>query len=360
MQVDMSAPAPGWCARSAGPASEEQGLERCEPLVCCRMCSGVLAGLIGTLFILIAAGNCDDGDDRNFLQEQCGAVDAIGDTNRNRDDAYYYDNYDGYGCSCEDIMPLQANGYGSHADQCQLRFGGEGAQKCCADHQNSTEFFSFIGFVFAIAAPFLITGGWLGVCGVLGDGREACASCNRVVTDEPSPCCWRDCTMIWVTPVWLFLLISMPMHAVKSRGWSAGDNAAWLYWAALIHFAYLVFTVVFAVSPCIPPGHDLASRRARLTGKVVDQCTCAAICVFIAGLFFALISFGFTDEDDYSLQCCACVEHGVVVNSALDESTGAKMMNFALKTRNFVSKTRNFLSTTRNFVSKTRIVLCLY
>ena len=277
----MAAPAPGWCSRMAGPASEEHGVERCEPVVCCRITSGVLASLIGTLFLWSAANMSSQEDDEDFLVEQCGAEDATGGNYGNHGDAddYYARDAYYYNCGCDDIMPVTANhgggyGYGgrsSYSDQCQLRFGGDDVERCCADHQNGSEFISLIGVVFSFLSPFLITGGWLGVCGVLGDCKEACASCNRVVTDQPSPCCWRDCTMIWVTPLWLFMLLSMPMHAIKTREWDSNDNAGWLGYTAFLNFVYLIFTVVFAVKPCIPPGHDMASRRARLTGKVVDQ-----------------------------------------------------------------------------------------
>jgi hypothetical protein len=319
------------CIRCAGD-QQEQGLDRCEPVCCCRVTSGVLAAFTGSLFLLAAANVYGNANSLDYLVNQCGAVDQTA----GGDEEYYYDGdgdggyggYTGYGrpyawCDCDDVMPLTADGGWYGSDDCMLRYGTDEVQACCENAWNGGLSLSFIGTVLSFLAPFLVAGGWLPVCGVLGDCREAFASCNRVVTDEPAPCCWRDCTMIWVTPLWLLMLFMLPLHAVKSRDFDSGDNAGWLYWTVICNIAYAGFTIAFTIKPCVPPGHDAVSRRARLTGKLLNQCTCAAIGVFGLGLFFALIAFGFAEEQDFSMPCCYCVTNGEADAELLtDDPTG--------------------------------------
>eukprot|EP01043_Picozoa_sp_COSAG02_P024171 COSAG02_NODE_1312_length_13319_cov_5.355371_6_plen_1028_part_01 len=301
------------CAGGEGPSAAEP----CGALCCGRVTSGVLAWLLGSLFLIAAAANYSRADSNRFLYDTCGV------TRSGEGDDYYYDAAEVEGepwssrswCTCDDVMPLTSAdagyGYGEwDTSTCMVQYGTEHVQACCEDAYNGAALLTFFGVALSFFATILISGGWLPVCGVLCDCREAFATCNRVVTDEPKPCCWRDCTMIWVTPVWLLTIVMLPLHAVKTEGFDGESNSQWLTFTLLINGVFMVLTAVFTCKPCDPPGHDAASRRARLTDKLLNQCVCAGIGVFCLGLFFALLAFTTTEEQDFSMPCCYCVRDG--------------------------------------------------
>lgn len=300
--------------RCAGQQQAEA--EACGTLCCVRVTTGALAGLTGALFLVAAAANYIRADNNSFLHDECGAPEAFGGevpdlTREARPGSYPLD-----WCTCDDVMPLtrRGGGYGGGGyggdDQCMLHYGTDEVQHCCESAYDGAAFLTFLGAMLSFLAPMIISGGWLPVCGVLCDCREAFASCNRVVTDEPTPCCWRDCTMIWVTPVWLMSMAMLPLHAVKTDDFDGQDNAEWLYIAVLLNVAYMVLTAIFTINPCVPPGHDTVSRQARLTGKLLNQWVCAGIGTFCFGLFFALLAFATAEEKDFSMPCCYCVRDG--------------------------------------------------
>ena len=146
-----------------------------------------------------------------------------------------------------------------------------------------------------------------GTAGACQSQVEAFASCNHVVTDEPAPCCWRDCTMIWITPVWLMSLVLLPLQLVKTEDVDSQSNSGWLVLTMLVNVAYMVFTFIFAMKPCVPPGQDAASRHARLTSKL-NQRVCVGIVVCCFGVLFALIAFLSDEGARYSMPCCNCVK----------------------------------------------------
>lgn len=162
---------------------------------------------------------------------------------------------------------------------------------------------------------FLITGDWFSVLGILGDCRDAFSCCQRqptAVTGSADSCCWRDCTMLWLTPIWLFAIFTLPVHAAHSEGfgYDSERNMWWIVWTIFVNVVYVIFTLIFACKPCLPEGHDAAGRASRLTGKVVDKYVCASLVVFALGLLFSLIAFTTTKVEVY-IQCCDCVDtHG--------------------------------------------------
>lgn len=181
---------------------------------------------------------------------------------------------------------------------------------------------------------FVVTGGLRGIFGGLLDIPKATAGCctytPHSIDAHRDPRCWRDCTSVFLTPIWLGHVLcfcwwffcsghsffTMGDEIVPDENLDNHEIAAYIFWYCFVSTFYLVFTGVFVYNPCVPersvaaPGGEEAVRRS--------------LSVFALGVGFAFVALGvargmpvewMSDSDNIrcadggqtSFHCCGCL-----------------------------------------------------